>query len=143
MFTHRPTKNRSWLTAYGVAVLTTVAATLLRMALIPLIGEHDIPFITYFPAVLISAWYGGFRAGLMSLLISTAAAGFFFTYPPRSFWIPNSTDRIALVIFLVVGFGISMLSRSQRRALERADEEGSLRRGAEFEERSQRQRFET
>jgi PAS domain S-box-containing protein len=129
--------------AYGLAVLTVLAATLLRMALIPLIGDYAIPFITYFPAVLIAACYAGFRAGLISLLLSSATAGFFFTYPPRSFWIPHSNDQVELAIFLAVGLGMTLLSRSQKRALERADQEASLRRGAEFEERLQRQRFET
>jgi PAS domain S-box-containing protein len=140
---HTFTKNRSWLMAYGVAVLTVLAATLLRIALIPLIGSLTVPFITYFPAVLFSSWYGGFRAGLLSLVLSSATAGFFFTYPPRSFWIANSIDQITLVVFLAVGLGMMLLSRSQKRALERADQEASLRRGAEFDERLQRQRFET
>src|SRR5262249_47498792 len=74
---------------------------------------------------------------------STAAAGYFFTYPRHSFWIPDPVDRISLLIFVVVGLGIAFLSRSQKKALERADEEALLRRNVELEERAQRQRFET
>src|SRR5262249_42594679 len=113
------------------------------LSLIPLIGDTVLPFITFFPAVLFSAWYGGFGPAALSILLSTATAGYLFTYPARSFWIPNPIDRISLLIFLVVGFGTALLSHSQRRALQRADREASLRRRAEFAEREQRERLET
>jgi PAS domain S-box-containing protein len=83
------------------------------------------------------------RPGILCVLLSTTAAGFFFTFPPHSFSIPDPVDRITLLIFVTVGVGIAFLSRSQRRALQRADHEALLRRAAEFEERAQRQRFET
>jgi PAS domain S-box-containing protein len=137
------TKSKLWLARYGVAILATVAALLLRLALIPLIGEHEVPFITFFLAVLVSAWYGGFDAGLLTTLLSTVTAAYFFTYPPHSFSIPDPIDRTALAIFLIVGFGTSLLGRSLRQALQSANQEASLRRNAEQAERSERQRLET
>jgi PAS domain S-box-containing protein len=126
-----------------VAVLATALATLFRLALSPLIGDYASPLITYYPAVLFSAWYGGFRAGVLSILLSAAAAAYFFNYPLRSFRISNPIDQIALAIFLVVGFGIALLSRSLRRAMEGAEREASLRSRAELAERSERLRLET
>jgi PAS domain S-box-containing protein len=137
------TKRNSWPIAVVVAVLTTLAATAVRLMLTPLIGDYALPFTVYSPAVLVSAWLGGIRGGLLSVLFSTAAAGYFFSYPPNSFWIPDPVDQISLVIFLAVGLGIALLSRSQSKALEHADEEAMLRTRAEIEERAQRQRFET
>jgi PAS domain S-box-containing protein len=137
------TKSKLWPARYGVAILATVAALLLRLALIPLIGQHDVPFITFFLAVLVSAWYGGLDAGLLTTLLSTVTAAYFFTYPPHSFWIPDPIDRTALAIFLIVGFGTSLLGRSLRQALQSANQEASLRRNAELAERSERQRLET
>jgi PAS domain S-box-containing protein len=128
--------------AYGVAVLATVVATVFRLALIPLIGDYAIPFITYFPAVLLSAWYGGFRAGVLNLLLSTAVGAYMFSYPPRSFRVPSPTDQISLVIFLMVGFSLALISGWLRRALKDVDKEASLRGNAESAERSERQRFE-
>ncbi len=90
-----------------------------------------------------SPFYGGFRSGVLAIVLSTISAGYFFTYPPQSFWIPNAIDRITLAIFLVVGSGIALLSQSQRRALQRADRDAALRREAELAERQERQRFET
>jgi PAS domain S-box-containing protein len=135
-------RERPRLLVYGAAVLATIAGLLLRMALTPLIGNTAVPFITFFPAVLFSAWYGGFRAGALSILLSVLAADYYFVSPVGTFLIPAPGDRITLLIFVLVGFGMALLSHSQRRALERAEQEASRRREAESAERSQRQRLE-
>jgi PAS domain S-box-containing protein len=135
--------TRIKLIPYGAAVLATVVATLLRLALAPLIGQNTVPFITFFPAVLFSAWYGGFRPGALSIVLSTLAADYYFVAPGYSFSVPKPADQIALLIFIVVGSGMALLSHSQRRAVERADLEALLRKDAELAERAQRQRFET
>src|SRR5262245_12834874 len=49
---------RARLVAYGVAVLATGVSLLLRWPLWPVIGEHT-PFLTFFPAVILSAYLGG------------------------------------------------------------------------------------
>src|SRR4051794_12805081 len=100
---HPLTGTGSWPTSIAVAMLAALAATVLRLILTPVIGDYAVPYITFFPAVLFSSWYAGFRAGMLNILLSTTAAGYFFTYPPHSFWIPNPTDRISLLIFVVVG----------------------------------------
>jgi PAS domain S-box-containing protein len=110
-------------------VIAPAAATLLRFALTPLIGATAVPFITFFPAVLFSAWFGGFRAGVLSLALSTLASDYFFVEPAHAFTLGNPVDAIALVVFLVVGLGMALLSHAQRRA--------------ELAERVQRQQMET
>jgi hypothetical protein len=57
-----------------VVVGVVAVATLLRMSLTPLIGPSSAPFMTYFPAVLFAAWYGGFRTGAFAILLSTLAS---------------------------------------------------------------------
>jgi PAS domain S-box-containing protein len=126
-------KGRSQLLIYGAVGAATVIATFLRLALTPLIGPTSVPFITFFPAVLFSAWYGGFRAGLLSILLSVVIADYFFVSPVGAFYPFSPGDGMALVTFVVVGLGIALLSHSQRRALERADQELILRRTAERE----------
>lgn len=140
---HPLSRKRSWPFVIAIALLATLGATMVRLALTPLIGDYALPVTIFFPAVLISAWYGGLLAGLLCLILSTTAAGYFFTHPPHSFSIPDPTDQITLLIFVVVGLGIAFLSQAHRNALQRADEEALLRRNAELAERAQRQRFET
>jgi PAS domain S-box-containing protein len=137
------TAFRSPLLNYGAAVLATLAATILRMALTPLIGETAVPFITYFPAVLFSAWFGGFRAGALTVILSALAADYYFVPPLNSFVMPNPEDEITLLIFVSVGFGTALLAHSQSQALARADSEAAQRAKAEAAEREQRRWFQT
>jgi PAS domain S-box-containing protein len=134
--------KRSWLLAYGAAVIATALAILIRLALNPLIGGEAMRFTMFFPAVLVSAWYGGFRGGMLSIVLSALAADYYFLSSSKSFLIPDADDLATLSIFVVVGFGISLLSHSKRRALDRAHEEAWLRKEAEEAERTQRRRFE-
>ncbi len=106
-------------------------------------GGTAVPFITFFPVVLFSSWYGGFRAGTLSIVLSTLAADYYFLPPVRSFLIPAPADRVSLLIFMMVSLGIALLGHSQRRAVERAGREAAQRKEAENAERDQRQRFET
>ena len=121
-------RRKPWWLSYGAAMLAVAAATLLRMAMTPLVGSTAVPFVLYFPAVLFAAWYGGFRPATMSIVLSTLAAAYYFTAP-------QAAARFELLIFVLVGFGMALLSNSQRRALQRAD-------AAEQAERAERRRFE-
>jgi signal transduction histidine kinase len=123
------------LRAYTVVLAVLLMSTLLRMSLTPLIGATSAPFITYFPAVLFAAWYGGFRAGAVAILLSTAAAWYYFVEPARSFQLSNPGDIVGSLLYIFVSFGIVLLSESQRRAV--AD-----RRDAENAEREMRLRVE-
>lgn len=116
------------LRAYGMMVVVVAVATLLRVSLIPLVGPSSAPFITYFPAVLFAAWYGGFRTGAFAILLSTAASWYYFVSPVRSFAIENPGDLVGILLFIFVSFGIALLSDSQRRAIvQRCDAENAER----------------
>ena len=138
-----PTEPKaSRLAVYGGVVVIVAAATLLRMALTPIIGSTRVPFITYFPAVLFVAWYSGFRAALLSIVLSEFGAYYFFLAAAYSF----STDVagwLLLVLFGVEAFAIALLAHAQRRAVERAEREAVQRRQAEKAEQALRQRLET
>ena len=47
---------RSPVLRYGFAVASVIVATLLRLALNPALGKTNVPYITYFLAVIITAW---------------------------------------------------------------------------------------
>src|SRR5262247_3128124 len=128
---------------YGAAITATVVCALVHLALTRLIGDNAVPFITFLPAVLFSAWYGGFRSGALSVAISALAADYYFVDPRHSFFISNPADQISLLIFVVVGLGMTLLGDLHWRAVERADREALLRRDVEIAERAYRQRFET
>src|SRR5207244_1679335 len=68
--------SRSRLVPYGVAVLATAASLLIRWPLRPVLGEA-VPHMTFFPAVMIAAYFGGFWPGLLATILSAAAASHF------------------------------------------------------------------
>jgi PAS domain-containing protein len=105
------------------------------LTLAPVIGPIELPSTMFFPAVLFAAWFGGLRVGALAVGFSTLAADYRFAEPVASFLIVNRKDQIELLIFVMAGFGVALLSQSQRLALERATQ-------AENAEREQRQSLE-
>lgn len=69
----------------------------------------DVPFLTFFVAITASAWYGGLGPGLSAVLLSAAAADYFFIPPLRSF-APQPGDFTALGLFIAEGTGLSLLT---------------------------------
>ncbi len=57
---------------YPLAVVFVIISVLCRLALMPLL-DIDVPFLTYFPAVMIAGLVGGFGPGLASLVLSLVA----------------------------------------------------------------------
>ena len=54
-------RDRGRLFRYGVALLVTGLSLLLRWPMWPLLGNQT-PHMTFFPAVMLSAYFGGFWA---------------------------------------------------------------------------------
>jgi PAS domain S-box-containing protein len=121
---------------YGAAVLVVAVIVLFRTALTPLMGGRSMPFTLFFPAVWFAAWFGGLRPGLLSVALSGLAGAYFFAEPTQSLLIRYHDDQVALLMLVIVGFGMALLSRSQQQAVQRATQ-------AENAERNERQRFET
>lgn len=126
--------QRAWLVRYGAAVLVVAAITLIRAGLTPLMGPTAMPFTLYFCAVAFAAWFGGFRPAVLSIVLSLLAGAWFFAAPTGTFYVKGHDDQTAMLMIVLVGFGIALLSRSQWNAVERA-----MR--AETSERAERQRL--
>ncbi|MGA9997950.1 MAG: ATP-binding protein [Pyrinomonadaceae bacterium] len=107
-----PRDPRSALQRYGFAVIITVLFVLLRFLLQPLLGDF-VPFILFYPALILSAWYGGLGPGLLSTFLSAFAALYFFI-EPNSPALINRQTNFSLVIFIAVGSFICWLSSSLR-----------------------------
>ncbi|OKH36987.1 hypothetical protein NIES2101_36690 [Calothrix sp. HK-06] len=109
-------KNRTpTLLRYGVAILSVVAALIVRLALQSLLG-NGAPFLTFFPAIVVSATYGGLDAGILATLLSGLVANYFFIIPTFSFSIKSITDFTNLIVYFGVGGLISWLGGSRTRA---------------------------
>jgi PAS domain S-box-containing protein len=112
---------RSTLMRYGFAVLITALALLVRIPFISVLGGGA-PFILFFPAVTIAAWYGGLGPGLLATTLSALAADFLYLEPINSLTLLNSADLIRLLLFIFGGSLISWISGALRTANLRANE---------------------
>ena len=110
--------DRSLAVCYGFAVAVTGLAVGVRITLAPLWGLH-LPLITFFPAMIASAWFGGFGPGLATTLLSVLSAAYFFMEPSFTVRVRGTADIVGLGIFAAIGVFISVLTdtvhRSQRR----------------------------
>src|SRR6266481_9829228 len=107
--------SRAQLVAFSVAVLAPAISLLLRWLLWPVLGD-SVPHMTFFPAVMIAAYFGGFWPGLLATILSAAAANYFLTGQLRFFHITDANDVAALVLFVLTGAIISGLCESLHRA---------------------------
>ena len=74
-----------------------------------------LPYITLFPAIVVSAWFGGLRPGLLTTLLCAAAAQYFWIQPARSWAISQPGDLLGLLMFIATGGGISAVNEAWHR----------------------------
>lgn len=111
---------RPALLRYGFAVLITALALLTRIPFSTVLGGGA-PFILFFPAVTISAWYGGLGPGLLATALSALAADFLYIEPIYSLAVNHGADVVRLSLFIFGGSLISWISGALRAANLRAN----------------------
>ena len=94
---------------YGLGLLSVPVALGVRIALEPVAGLKW-PFILFALAVMVAARFGGLGPGLVATGTSLLAVRYFLLEPRYSFAIPAPGDIGGLVVFVIVGAGISLLS---------------------------------
>jgi signal transduction histidine kinase len=99
---------------FGVALLAVALAFLIRFAASPLIGNR-FQFLTFFPAILVSAWFGGFWPGAFATLLSAVLVSLFWIEPAGVLRFTDPTDLGALIVFTGAGLAISAVHESLRR----------------------------
>jgi PAS domain S-box-containing protein len=106
----RPTTLR----AYVVAVLL-VAGSLLVVWMFRAWFGGNVPYLQFFPAILIAAWYGGLGPGTLATVLSALAAMYFFL-PPPGLAVGGVPDVMSLGFFVATGLTISWLKHQLRAA---------------------------
>ncbi len=87
-----------------LAVLLGIAMAVLAWFIRWIIGDGlpaGFPYLTYFPAVILTAFFFGLRAGVACALISWLTAWYFFIEPVNSF-VVTPTSAVALAFFFVI-----------------------------------------
>ena len=115
----------------ALVIASVVLTTLLRISLDPILGRRA-AFIMYFPALVFSAWVGGWGGGLSALALSAFVVVWLFLSPTHALAIAGRTDQMTLAVFVVVGVSVSAISSSQRKAHQRAEDSAADARRAEI-----------
>ena len=111
LFSSSSSARRHWVVIYELGVLLTCAATVARHFL------PDFPmYITFYPAVVIAALVGGFGPGILTAVLSTLFADYFFLQPTGDFWVKSRADALGMLLFLANCVAISWLASALDRA---------------------------
>ncbi len=97
---------------YVVTIVIIVAAACLRIW--PLGGlELRIPWVTFYPAVMAAALYGGFSSGMLATVLTVLVV--FFWSPTDLPFIDDPGDYLGMAVFSVNGTLISLMSGAMHR----------------------------
>ncbi len=97
-----------------VAILIVFTASLVRAVFFAELGR-GIPYLTYYPAVMIAALFGGLSAGLLATVISSLLC---------FYWIQNGfmspVETLAILVFVMSCVMVSFIAEAMRNAKIRA-----------------------
>ncbi len=104
---------------YISAILSVVVATAARKMLDPALGNH-LPFVTYFIAIMFSAWYSGRWPSWLALGLGCLAADYFFVPPRGTFAVIGIPNKVGIGLYFFVGVASILLSDAHRAAVRRS-----------------------
>ena len=106
---------------YGVAVASVAIALLLMLWLNPWVAMTNSPFLMFFGAVIVSAWYGGKKPGLLATALSAVISTYFFVYPAYSLQL-DVGSALRMLLFILQGILISFLLEALHTANRRLEQ---------------------
>lgn len=104
---------------YGIALGSVALSLGISLQLGSLI--KPMPASLFFLAVMVSAWYGGLKPGLVATVVSTFAISYYFIPPYGSLRITDLHTLFRLGVFVLVALLTSSLNESRRIALRHAE----------------------
>lgn len=108
---------------YAVALIAFGGALVVCYALRGVLGP-TVPYLQFYPAIIVAGWYGGLGPGLLVTALSTIAA-MYYLLPPAGLAVGSWPDRLSLGVFVATGVAFSWLQHRlwEARNARRADAE--------------------
>lgn len=103
----------------GAAVLLPLATAAVQFVLWPYL--QPFAWLLFYPAVLLAAWVGGRRAGLLASLLSAGLVIYIFVPPMFAVQLDKPGALFGAAIFIGMGYLFSFIFDRWRRATARAD----------------------
>ncbi|HYD96016.1 MAG TPA: EAL domain-containing protein [Noviherbaspirillum sp.] len=104
----RPYRPPAQVAPYLLAVSTVLAATLLRYALAPYLGERA-PLLLFTLPVVACALFGGVRSSIMATILGLISGVYFFVEEPGTLLVNDPGEQVRVVLFTVIGATITVL----------------------------------
>ncbi|QSJ18022.1 PAS domain S-box protein [Nostoc sp. UHCC 0702] len=100
---------------YGFVVSIVATALVLMLLLDPWLGMSKTPFLLFFSAVVLSAWYGGWESGILASFLSAVFSDYFFLVPAHSLNL-DFANVVRVGLFVWQGLLLSLLFEKLRAA---------------------------
>ncbi|MDD4929861.1 MAG: PAS domain S-box protein [Gallionella sp.] len=104
---------------YFVAIFIVAFAAALRVWPLQALGS-TLTWLTFYPAVMVVAVYGGLYAGLLATALACLTATFLWPMLVAQPFIKNPADWLGMSVFILTGCMISAVAEAMRRAQTRA-----------------------
>ncbi len=104
----------------AITLLAVAIGAALRVWPLGMLGIRT-PFVTFYPAVIVAALYGGLVAGLGATILSALLVGVFLMEPVGRLAISDPADWISMAVFLLSCAMVSWTAEAMRRAHARAE----------------------
>lgn len=99
---------------YASAIFSPLIPLWLALSTDP-IAARSTPTLFFLPVILLSAWVGGVKTGIITAIISGLLMNNFFIPPYFNFLNPNPTSILQTIIFIAEGALISVLIEAGKR----------------------------
>jgi signal transduction histidine kinase len=107
-------RSRAALVRYSLAT-AAVLVTLAVAYFLNSSGGTPLAYILLFPPIAFAAWWFGVGPAAISAGIAVSGLRFWFVSPSHSFRVPNSTQSVCLLAFLLACAGVIALGEVRRR----------------------------
>ncbi len=99
---------------YALAVVLSFTALALSLLLPPL--SQNTPLLLFFASVVLSAWYGGLKPGLLAAVLAVMMADYFLLHPGRL--LVGIEDILPLAAFSAIAFLVSWQQHQRQTSTE-------------------------
>ncbi|WP_300255517.1 PAS domain-containing sensor histidine kinase [Bradyrhizobium sp.] len=100
---------------YGIAIAAVIAAFVLRLVMVPFLGDQA-PYLFFLPALLLAAGIGGFGPGILATIVSMPLVYALVAHSGAVGW----PEILNGAVFALIGLGATWIGERLRRARERA-----------------------
>lgn len=114
---HKNWLTVGWLPGLGLAIVISVIAFALRLWPLDALG-HQIPYLTFYPAIMFAALLGGLVVGVSTSLIS--AIIIYFWQSSHHPFLHELASQEGMAVFIITGLLVSTISEAMIRSQARA-----------------------